>query len=107
LTRLLFIDQCCFPNLDAQVLNFALSLELLERAFYEHGLSRYSSEAFKKAGYPAWVRGRFEQIYEHEKTHVQFLESALTAAGIEYVKPCEYVLCVFFFLPLSLSCFDY
>ena len=82
-------------RLDAQVLNLALSLELLERAFYERGLSRYSKEAFKKAGYPAWVRGRFEQIYEHEKTHVQFLESALTAAGAEYVKPCEYALCVF------------
>ncbi|KAF8800079.1 hypothetical protein BYT27DRAFT_7263222 [Phlegmacium glaucopus] len=75
---------------DAQVLNFALSLELLERAFYEYGLSRYSKEDFKKAGYPDWVRARFEQIFEHEKTHVQFLESALTAAGDEYVKPCEY-----------------
>lgn len=76
---------------DAQVLNFALYLELLEQAFYEHGLSRYSKEEFKKAGYPAWVRGRFEQICEHEKTHVQFLESALTAAGAEFVQPCEYI----------------
>ena len=76
------------------MLNLALSLELLEREFYKRGLSRYSKEDFKKAGYPAWVRGRFEQIYEHEKTHVQFLESALTAAGAEYVKPCEYILCV-------------
>ena len=85
-----------FINLDTQGLNFALSLELLEREFYKRGLSRYSKEDFKKAGYPAWVRGRFEQIYEHERTHVQFLESALTAAGAEYVKPCEYNLCVFF-----------
>ena len=78
----------------------ALSLELLERAFYERGLSRYSKEDFKKAGYPDWVRGRFEQIFEHEKTHVQFLESALTAAGDDYVKPCEYILYVsFFFYP--------
>jgi hypothetical protein len=53
---------------------------------------------------PAWVRGCFEQIYEHEKTHVQFLESALTAAGTEYVKPCKYILCTY--LPLSSTCFD-
>lgn len=95
-----------FLNLDEQVFNLALSLELLEREFYKHGLSRYSKEDFKKAGYPAWVRGRFEQIYEHERTHVQFLESALTAAGAEYVKPCEYILCVFC-IPLSSSCFVY
>ena len=95
-----------FLNLDVEVLNFALSLELLEREFYKRGLSRYSKEDFKKAGYPAWVRGRFEQIYEHEKTHVQFLESALTAAGADYVKPCEYILCVFQVLLLSTSCFD-
>ena len=82
------------PTLDAQVLNLALSLELLELAFYERGLSHYSKEDFKKAGYPDWVRGRFEQIFEHEETHVQFLESALTAAGADYVKPCEYILCV-------------
>lgn len=93
-----------FLNLDTQVFNLALSLELLEREFYKHGLSRYSKEDFKKAGYPAWVRGRFEQIYEHERTHVQFLESALTAAGAEYVKPCEYILCAY--LPLSSSGFD-
>jgi Ferritin-like domain len=54
-------------------------MEPLERAFYERGLSQYSEEDFKKADYPDWVRGRFEQIYEHEKIHVQCLESALTA----------------------------
>ena len=93
-----------FPSIDAEILNLALSLELLERAFYERGLSRFSKEDFKKAGYPDWVRGRFEQIFEHEKTHVQFLESALTTAGDDYVKPCEYILYVSFFF-LS-SCFD-
>jgi hypothetical protein len=47
-----------------------------------------------EAGYSVWVRGRFEQIYEHEKTHVQ---SALTAAGIEYAT----MSCAFFFLTSS------
>lgn len=36
-----------------------------EREFYKRGLSRFSKEDFKKAHYPAWVRGRFEQIYDN------------------------------------------
>ncbi|KAF8815847.1 hypothetical protein BYT27DRAFT_6652894 [Phlegmacium glaucopus] len=62
-----------------EVHNFALSLELLERACCEYGVLRYSNIQIGS--------GCLEQIFEHEKTHVQFLESALTAAGTEYVKP--------------------
>ncbi|KAF7376688.1 Protein rds1 [Mycena sanguinolenta] len=39
---------------------------------------------------PDWVRARFEQIREHEATHVEFLSTALGLAGASAVAPCEY-----------------
>ncbi|KAJ3508468.1 hypothetical protein NLJ89_g5737 [Agrocybe chaxingu] len=71
-------------------LNFALFLEYFENAFYERGLSRYNEEAFRRAGYPDWVRGRYLQIAEHEKYHKLFIESAITASGSPHVGPCRY-----------------
>ncbi|KAJ6507431.1 ferritin-like domain-containing protein [Mycena vitilis] len=74
----------------AEILNFALTLEHLESAFYQEALTRYSSSDFAAAGFPDWVRGRFEQIRDHEATHVTFLSTALATAGAQAVKPCEY-----------------
>ncbi|CAA7268585.1 unnamed protein product [Cyclocybe aegerita] len=71
-------------------LNFALFLEYFENAFYERGLSRYNEEAFRRAGYPDWVRGRYLQIAEHERYHKLFIESAITASGSPHVGPCRY-----------------
>ncbi|KAF7376678.1 Protein rds1 [Mycena sanguinolenta] len=85
---------------DPQVLNFALALEHLEFAFYQQGLDQFSSSDFDAAGFPDWVRARFEQIREHEATHVEFLSTALGLAGASAVAPCEYNL----WIPLSLSC---
>ncbi|CDO77746.1 hypothetical protein BN946_scf184993.g9 [Trametes cinnabarina] len=73
--------------IDIDVLNFALTLEHLENAFYTQGLAKYSPQDFERQGYPDWVRGRFEQISGHEAEHVKFLSSAL---GDTAVKPCEY-----------------
>ncbi|KAJ6456410.1 ferritin-like domain-containing protein [Mycena sanguinolenta] len=75
---------------DPQVLNFALTLEHLESAFYQQGLDHFSPSDFAAAGFPDWVRGRFEQIREHEATHVKFLSTALGLAGAPAVAPCEY-----------------
>ncbi|KAJ7140951.1 ferritin-like domain-containing protein [Mycena epipterygia] len=72
---------------DPQVLNFALTLEHLESAVYEHTLARFSQSDFTAAAYPDWTRGRFQQISDHESTHVTFLSTALTTAA---VAPCEY-----------------
>ena len=46
-------------------LNAQFDYLVQEREFYKRGLSRFSKEDFKKAHYPAWVRGRFEQIYDN------------------------------------------
>ncbi|KAF8068058.1 ferritin-like domain-containing protein [Lyophyllum atratum] len=75
---------------DIDILNFALTLEHLENKFYDEGLARYSQQDFLDAGYPEWTRGRYEQIAAHEKTHVEFLSSAITAAGAKAVEPCKY-----------------
>ncbi|KAI8996677.1 ferritin-like domain-containing protein [Trametes punicea] len=74
-------------QMDVDVLNFALTLEHLENAFYTRGLAKYSEKDFENNGLPAWVRGRFEQISQHEAEHVKFLSDAL---GDKAVKPCEY-----------------
>ncbi|KAH9848098.1 ferritin-like domain-containing protein [Lenzites betulinus] len=69
------------------LLNFALTLEHLENAFYSQGLAKYTAQDFEQDGLPAWVYGRFVQILEHEATHVKFLTDAL---GDNAVKACEY-----------------
>ncbi|KAG6916407.1 hypothetical protein DXG01_006987 [Tephrocybe rancida] len=72
---------------DIDILNFALTLEHMESAFYQQGLEKYSQADFHKAGYAPWVRGRYEQIMRHERTHVEFLQSAL---GGKAMAPCQY-----------------
>jgi len=75
---------------DVDILNFALTLEHLENQFYIEGLAKFSEEDFTDAGHPDWTRSRFKQIAAHEKTQVEFISSALTAAGAKDVLPCEY-----------------
>jgi hypothetical protein len=76
---------------DTVILQYALTLEHLEDAFYHQALDKFDAAAFKKAGFPSWVRGRFSQIAEHEASHVAFLTSAL---GSEAVPACTYKLLV-------------
>jgi len=73
--------------LDTTILQYALTLEHLENAFYSGALKKYNNRAFEKAGFPSWVRGRFEQISMHEQQHVTFLEGVL---GSVATKPCQY-----------------
>ena len=72
---------------DTQVLQFALTLEMLENHFYSEGLDKFDAAAFAAAGYPPWVRERFLQIQEHEATHVEFLSAAL---GDQAPQACVY-----------------
>jgi Ferritin-like domain len=67
-------------------------LEHTEGAFYSAGLANYSRTDFANAGYPPWVRERFVQLASHEKTHVEFLTTAITAAGGTPTKSCQYKL---------------
>ncbi|KAI0373538.1 hypothetical protein BV20DRAFT_742670 [Pilatotrama ljubarskyi] len=72
---------------DIDVLQFALTLEHLEDAFYAAALSKFDAKSFADAGFPDWVRNRFVQIGEHESGHVAFLNAAL---GAQATKACEY-----------------
>lgn len=74
-------------RLDTTVLNFALTLEHIENAFYHQALAKFDQQAFLDAGLPEFARGRFEQVAAHEATHVQFLSTAL---GDNATQPCTY-----------------
>ncbi|KAL8283159.1 hypothetical protein RQP46_005937 [Phenoliferia psychrophenolica] len=72
---------------DVEILNYALTLEYLERDFYALGLKMYDAAAFKKAGFSQTVYDRFVTIGAQEKDHVAFLAGALGKSG---VSECKY-----------------
>jgi len=72
---------------DVQILNYALTLEFLEENFYAGALGKFAASDFASAGFPSWVRERFEQIYSHEQAHVAFLKTAL---GSSATAACNY-----------------
>ncbi|KAI0260972.1 ferritin-like domain-containing protein [Gloeopeniophorella convolvens] len=72
---------------DNDVLNFALTLELLEKAFYTGALQNFSQDAFAAAGFAPPVREFYEQIAGHEQFHV---DNLTTIIGSGAVQPCTY-----------------
>jgi len=72
---------------DMVILQYALTLEHLENAFYTDALSKFDAAAFESVGFPPWVRNRFEQISGDEASHVAFLTAAL---GSSATQACNY-----------------
>ncbi|KAK8865777.1 hypothetical protein IAR55_000924 [Kwoniella newhampshirensis] len=72
---------------DTDILQYALTLEHLENAFYHGFLDQFDDAAFTNAGFPDWVRGRVKNIAEHEAQHVALLSGALGSAATQ---PCTY-----------------
>jgi rubrerythrin len=83
---------------DVEVLNFALTLEHLEYAFYRDGLERFDESDFKGAkalrGFANRVRGdvrsNLEDVRDHEETHVDTLTAVITDLGGEPVEEACY-----------------
>ncbi|GAA6016200.1 hypothetical protein JCM11491_003767 [Sporobolomyces phaffii] len=73
---------------DVEILNFALTLEFLERNFYADALKKFSAADFQKAGYPAKVHERFVTLSQQEAQHVKLLSTALGEAS---TKQCKYI----------------
>ncbi|KAG0285771.1 hypothetical protein BGZ98_005329 [Dissophora globulifera] len=72
------------------VLNFALTLEHLEAAFYNYGFDKFDNAAFVAGGFDATVRDRLEHVREHENDHVTVLTQVITSLGGNPVPACTY-----------------
>ena len=75
---------------DGIILNYALTLEYLERAFYRGGLANFTHEDFVNAGFEDPFYANLEEIYFDEQTHVSFLSGALKAANITPTVELQY-----------------
>jgi hypothetical protein len=72
------------------VLNYALTLEHLEHAFYRNGLEEFTAEDFTAAGYSANVYDYFGMIRDHEREHVDTITQVITDLGGEPVAEATY-----------------
>eukprot|EP01088_Endostelium_zonatum_P005266 TRINITY_DN167_c0_g1_i2.p1 TRINITY_DN167_c0_g1~~TRINITY_DN167_c0_g1_i2.p1 ORF type:complete len:503 (-),score=135.62 TRINITY_DN167_c0_g1_i2:22-1530(-) len=75
---------------DYLTLNYALTLEHLEAAFYREGLARFSAADFQAAGYDSSVRPYISLIGAHEDAHVTLLVNVLEQNGVPAVRACTY-----------------
>lgn len=91
------------PGGDIDILNYALTLEYLERKFYQEGLQNYTESDFTAAGFTQDFYTNLQKVYsdemvsaliicapvpsntcadEHLQTHVTFLSTALGAKAV-------------------------
>ncbi|KAF4633353.1 hypothetical protein G7Y89_g4762 [Cudoniella acicularis] len=84
------IKRQSYPNIDADILQYALTLEHLENAFYKQALSKWDQQSFTDAGFPAQFYDDLKYIAHDEEGHVLYLEAGLTAAGAKPVVACTY-----------------
>lgn len=83
---------------DLDILNYALTLELLEATFYTQGLNTFTAADFSKAAYVPVVGNRvagavydnLRTIRDHENIHVSTLTSVIRSLGGTPVSACTY-----------------
>ena len=72
------------------VLNYALTLEHLEHAFYRDGLDQFAEEDFTAAGFDPAAYEYLGLIRDHEREHVATLEAVIGELGGEPVAEATY-----------------
>jgi len=60
------------PGGDTTILNYALTLEYLERKFYQEGLANYTQADFVAAGFNDPFYSNLKEIYYDEQVWVSF-----------------------------------
>ncbi|KAI4241970.1 MAG: hypothetical protein LQ352_007339, partial [Teloschistes flavicans] len=75
---------------DGIILNYALTLEYLERKFYQEALANITQAEFVAAGFADPFYANLKEIYVDEQTHVKFLSDALKAAGVTPTVELQY-----------------
>lgn len=82
-------DACNDTLTDIDILNYALTLEHLENAFYRDGLKEFSKRDFKKSRFIRKldddlrdnVYDYFQIIADHERVHVETLTAVIISLG--------------------------
>ncbi|CEP64503.1 ferritin-like domain-containing protein LALA0_S12e00276g [Lachancea lanzarotensis] len=77
-------------NTDIDILQFALTLEHLENAFYKQALSKWSANDFAGANFSSNFYTQLQYIVHDEEEHMVFLEQTIRAAGANPVQACTY-----------------
>jgi len=75
---------------DVDILQFALTLEFLETAFYQQGFAQFADSDFQKLGLTTADITNLKSIGQTEQVHVTTLLSAIAGAGVKPVAPCTY-----------------
>lgn len=63
------------PGGDVTILNYALTLEYLERKFYQEGLANYTEKDFCKAGFSSDFYKNLKEIYFDEQVSRPLVKS--------------------------------
>ncbi|KAK0636273.1 ferritin-like domain-containing protein [Bombardia bombarda] len=75
---------------DVDILQFALTLELLEEAFYREGFAKFPATDFSALGLAPEQLTDLTQIGKTEEQHVILLQGAIAQAGVKPVQACTY-----------------
>ncbi|KAF7944373.1 hypothetical protein EAE96_010770 [Botrytis aclada] len=75
---------------DVDILQFALTLENLETAFYQQGFAKFPDSDFTALGLTTQDIANLKMVAMTEATHVTTLMTAISAAGTQPVAPCTY-----------------